>query len=47
MYLVFYSRITCKPSTAGFWLIIALGMSLGVVMTRLPEWIGKDRTDNE
>jgi hypothetical protein len=35
LYLVFYSRIETRPSDAGFWLIIALGMSLGVALTRL------------
>jgi hypothetical protein len=35
MYLVFFSRIETKPSDAGFWLIIALGMSLGVALTRI------------
>jgi hypothetical protein len=38
LYLVFYSRIECKPSNAGFWIIIALGMSLGVVLTRFSLW---------
>jgi hypothetical protein len=32
--VVFYSRIECKPSDAGFWFILALGMSLGVAFTR-------------
>jgi hypothetical protein len=35
MYLVFFSRIETKPNDAGFWLIIALGMSLGVALTRI------------
>ncbi len=35
MYLVFSSTIDCKPNHAGFWLILALGASLGVAVTRL------------
>jgi hypothetical protein len=35
LYLVFYSRIECKPNHAGFWLILALGASIGVAITRL------------
>jgi len=34
LFVVFYSRIACKPSHAGFWLVLALGMSIGVVLTR-------------
>jgi hypothetical protein len=34
LYLVFYSRIACKPNHAGFWLILVLGMSIGVALTR-------------
>ncbi|MFA6652651.1 MAG: hypothetical protein WCS46_08260 [Bacteroidales bacterium] len=32
-YIGFYDRITCKPSQAGFWIIIALGMAIGVSIT--------------
>ncbi|MDD4481534.1 MAG: hypothetical protein PHZ15_08790 [Bacteroidales bacterium] len=28
-----YSKITCKPSQAGFWIIITLGMAIGVSIT--------------
>jgi len=34
LYLGFYSEIALKPGNAGFWLILALGMSLGVALTR-------------
>ena len=37
MYIVFYSKIECKPNQAGFWLIIALGASIGVVITRFSQ----------
>lgn len=33
LYLVFYASIESKPDHAGFWLILALGMSLGVTLT--------------
>jgi hypothetical protein len=39
LYLVFFSRIETKPSAAGFWLIIALGMSLGVALTRIIQMV--------
>ncbi|HOZ20086.1 MAG: hypothetical protein PHX94_08925 [Bacteroidales bacterium] len=32
-YIGMYSQITCKPSQAGFWIIIALGMAIGVSIT--------------
>jgi hypothetical protein len=35
IYIVFYSRIVTNPSNAGFWMILALGMSLGVALTRI------------
>jgi hypothetical protein len=38
LYVVFYERIACKPSDAGFWLIIVLGMSIGVALTRIIQW---------
>jgi hypothetical protein len=38
LFLVFYSRIESKPNHAGFWLILALGMSLGVALTRFFQW---------
>jgi hypothetical protein len=37
LYLVFYTRIECKPDHAGFWLILALGASIGVVIARLSQ----------
>ena len=41
LYLVFYDRIECKPTDAGFWLILALGASLGVAIVRLSSFIRK------
>lgn len=45
LYVVFYSRIECKPNHAGFWFILVLGMSLGVALTRFIQW-SKEK-DNE
>lgn len=39
LYLVFYSRIEVNPSNAGFWIILALGMSIGVAFTRLAQML--------
>jgi hypothetical protein len=47
LFLVFYSRIQCKPSDAGFWLILALGMSIGVSLTRISQISKTDKTDSK
>lgn len=47
LFLVFYSKIECKPSDAGFWFILALGMSIGVAITRFSIMSGTDRTDSK
>jgi len=39
IYLVFYDRISIKPSEAGFWMIITMGMAIGVLITHLFIWI--------
>ena len=46
LYVVFYSKIESKPDDAGFWFILALGMSLGVALTRFFQWSNSKRTDN-
>jgi hypothetical protein len=38
-YIGYYERITCKPSQAGFWYIIILGFTLGVMVTLFAFWI--------
>lgn len=45
LYVVFYSRIECKPNHAGFWFIFALGAATGVVITRLLQKNQKEKTD--
>ena len=35
LYLVFYSKIETKPDDAGFWIILALGISIGVIIAYL------------
>jgi membrane protein CcdC involved in cytochrome C biogenesis len=45
LFVVFYSRIQCKPSHAGFWFILALGMSIGVALTRFTQIFKTDKTD--
>ncbi len=37
LYVVFYTRIECKPNHAGFWLIFALGASIGVAIARFSQ----------
>lgn len=31
-YLVFYNEIASKPSDAGFWMILAMGISIGLAL---------------
>jgi ABC-type Mn2+/Zn2+ transport system permease subunit len=38
LYVVFYERIASKPSEAGFWIILVLGMSIGIALTRFFSW---------
>jgi len=38
LYLAFYEKIATKPTDAGFWLILVLGMSIGVALTRIINW---------
>jgi hypothetical protein len=45
MYVVFYSRIDCKPTHAGFWFILALGMSIGVALTKFSEWYNSSHSN--
>jgi hypothetical protein len=45
LFVVFNARIESKPDHAGFWFILALGMALGVALTRLFQW-QKERKSN-
>jgi len=38
LFIVFYSRIECKPNHVGFWFVLVLGMSFGVALTRTILW---------
>jgi len=44
LYVVFYQRIATKPSDAGFWLILALGMAIGMALNRI---IQKSKTEKD
>ncbi len=45
LYLFFYSSIESKPNHTGFWFILVLGVSLGVILTRIAQWLSEK--DNE
>lgn len=45
--VVFYSSIECKPTHAGFWFILAFGMSIGVALTRFSQWAKTKNPDNK
>jgi hypothetical protein len=44
-FVVFYSRIACKPDQAGFWFVFVLGVSLGVALTRGILWFREKNGD--
>jgi len=44
LYVVFYSTIESKPSDAGFWFIFTLGISCGVALTRIIQWLNHKKT---
>ncbi len=39
IYLVFYTGIESKPSNPGFWMILAMGMSIGLALKTFFQWI--------
>jgi len=39
LYLEFSTRIATKPSNAGFWIILSMGMALGVALTWFFNWL--------
>jgi hypothetical protein len=43
-YIGYYDRIGCKPSHAGFWYVIILGFTLGVMVTLFGLWINEIKT---
>jgi hypothetical protein len=47
LFVVFYSRIQCKLSDAGFWFILVLGMSIGVALTRFSQMSETDKSDSK
>lgn len=47
MFVVFNSRISCQPDSAGFWFVLALGMAIGVVITRFSLRSQADKKDNK
>jgi hypothetical protein len=46
LYVVFYERIASKPSDAGFWVILVLGMSIGVALTKFIQWPSTKKEDH-
>lgn len=44
-YIGYYPSISCKPTQAGFWFIIALGMSIGIVLTQVVQRISEKKKE--
>jgi len=38
-YIGFYPNISCKPSHAGFWIVMVLGIASGIVLTLIAQSI--------
>lgn len=34
LYLVFFDKIASKPTDAGFWFILAMGLAIGVALSK-------------
>jgi hypothetical protein len=47
LYLVFYSTVESKPTDAGFWLILVMGMSIGVALSRFIQWMDNKKQNNK
>ncbi len=43
LYFVFYSRIESRPTSAGFWFIIIMGISVGIALIRFIQWLKDNR----
>ncbi len=39
VYLTYSEKISTKPSDAGFWMILALGMGVGIAVNRFVWWM--------
>jgi len=43
LYIVFYSRIESRPTSAGFWFILIMGISVGIALIRFIQWLKDNR----
>ena len=46
-YFGYYERITCKPSQAGFWYVIILGFTIGVMVTLFGFWMDERKKNKK
>ncbi len=42
-YIGFYSNIACKPSQAGFWIVMVLGIASGILLTLIAQSINSNK----
>ena len=42
-YIGFYPNIACKPSHAGFWIVMVLGIASGIVLTLIAQSINSNK----
>ena len=43
-YIGFYQNISCTPGQAGFWIVLTLGMSIGVALVMFFQHLRQKRT---
>ena len=46
-YYGYYDRISCKPNQAGFWYIIVLGFTFGVMVTLFGFWMDERKNSKK
>lgn len=46
-YISMYDKITCKPTQAGFWYILIMGLSMGILITLLVFWLDERKREKK
>jgi hypothetical protein len=47
LYVVFYSKIETKPTDAGFWFILAMGISLGILLPHFFQFLKSAKKEDK
>ena len=46
-YFGYFDKITCKPTQAGFWYVIILGFTFGVMVTLFAFWMDERKKNRK